>query len=154
TVPGQGTAGITNHFVNSANHGRYWYNTPLIKWDHNFGQRDRFYAILSEFHGYEYRSTNTFNKPAAQGNIDNNRTFTGLNLNETHVISATAVLDIKASYFRFTQYNGNFSDAARRITPASIGMLQMPHSPAVSDSVIPSISIAGLQGPIFGPTGD
>jgi hypothetical protein len=154
TGTGQGTAGITNNFVNAGNHGRYWYNTPLLKWDHNFGARDRFYAIFSEFHGYEYRSTNTFEKPLAQGNIDNNRTFTGLNLDETHVISPTAVLDLRASYFRFTQYNLNYSDVARRITPASIGMTQMPHSPGVSDSVIPSISIGGFQSPIFGPTGD
>jgi hypothetical protein len=154
SVPGQGAQGIANNFVNSANRGRYWYNQPIVRWDHNFGERDKFYALFSEFHGYEYRSTNTFNKPLAQGNIDNNRTFTGLNLDETHVISPTMVLDVKASYFRFTQYNGNFSDAARRITPASIGMTQMPHSPAVSDSVIPSITIGGFTGPLFGPTGD
>lgn len=154
TVPGQGTAGLTNNFVNSANRGRYWYNQPIVRWDHNFSEKNKFYALFSEFHGYEYRSTNTFNKPLAQGNIDNNRTFTGLNLDDTHVISPTMVLDIKASYFRFTQYNGNFSDAARRITPASIGMTQMPHSPAVSDSVIPSISIDGFTSPVFGPTGD
>ena len=51
--------------------------------------KNKFYALFSEFHGYEFRSTNTFPKPVAQGNIDNNRTFTGLNLDDTHVISPT-----------------------------------------------------------------
>jgi len=153
-VPGQGTAGLSNNFVNSANRGRYWYNQPIGRWDHNFGDKDKFYVLFTENHGYEYRSTNTFNKPLAQGNIDNNRTFTGLNLDEAHVMSPTTVLDIKASYFRFTQFNGNYSDAARRITPASIGMTQLQHAPTVSDSVIPSISIGGFTAPLFGPTGD
>jgi hypothetical protein len=154
TVPGQGTAGISNNYVNRANRGRYWYNTPLIKWDHNFGDRDKFNATFLEFHGYEYRSTNTFPKPAALGNIDNNRTTTGLTLDWTHVLSATAVADVRASVFRFTQYNGNYSDLARQITPASLGMTGLKSAPTVSDSVVPSISVGGFQSPIFGPTGD
>jgi hypothetical protein len=154
TVPGQGAQGLANNFVNSANRGRYWYNQPIVRWDHTFSEKNKLYAMVTQFHGYEYRSTNTFNKPLAQGNIDNNRTFASVNLDDTHVVSPTTVLDVKLSYFRFTQYNGNYSDQARRITPASLGMLNMPHSPAVSDSVIPSITIGGFTGPVFGPTGD
>ena len=50
--------------------------------------------LFSENHGFEYRSSTTFPPPVATGNTDNNRTFTGINLDETHVISPTAVLDI------------------------------------------------------------
>lgn len=72
--------------------------------------RDKFYALFSEFHGYEFRSSTTFPKPAAAGNIDNNRTFTGLNLDETHVISPTAVTDVEASFLRFAQLTPSYSD--------------------------------------------
>ena len=89
--------------MNAANTGRYWYNSPIVRWDHNFSEKNKFYALFSEYHGYEFRSTNTFPKPVAQGNIDNNRTFTGLNLDDTHVLSPTMVLDVKASFFRFVQ---------------------------------------------------
>jgi hypothetical protein len=158
TNVGQGIGGLANNFNNSGNHGRYWYNQPIVRWDHAFSEKNKFNAMVTEFHGYEYRSSNTFNKPAANGNIDNNRTFESLNLNDTHVISATTVFDVKASFFRFTQYNGNFSDQARAISPTVLGMTNMPHSPAVSDSHVPSITITNYGGqptnPIFGPTGD
>ena len=121
-APGQGAAGITSNYVNAGNTGRYWYNQPIVRWDHNFSSKNKLYALFSEFHGYEFRSTNTFPKPVAQGNIDNNRTFTGLNLNDTHVISPTAVLDIKASFFRFVQLTPGYSDQARAITAQSIGI--------------------------------
>ncbi|MBS1857453.1 MAG: TonB-dependent receptor [Acidobacteria bacterium] len=149
-APGQGAAGITSNYVNAANTGRYWYNQPIVRWDHNFGSRNKFYALFSEFHGYEYRSTSTFPKPLAQGNIDNNRTFTGLNLDDTHVLSPTTVLDVKLSYFRFTQLTPGYSDLARAISAQSIGMTNMIHAPTVPDSVIPNIYINAYTGPLFG----
>ena len=112
-APGQGTAGLANNYLNPANTGRYWYNQPIVHWDHNFSERDKFYALFGEFHGYEFRSSTTFPPPVATGNTDNNRTFTGLFLGETHVISPTAVLDLKASYFRFTQLTPGYTAAAR-----------------------------------------
>jgi hypothetical protein len=148
--PGQGTGGISNNYVNANNYGRYWYNQPIIRWDHVIGQNDKFYALFSEFHGYEFRSTNQYPPPVAQGNVDNNRTFTGLNLDETHVISPTMVLDLKASWFRFVQLTPGYSTAAQGITAASIGMTNMPHSPTVDKGVIPNITIAGFTGPLFG----
>jgi hypothetical protein len=149
-APGQGAAGITNNYVNAANTGRYWYNQPIVRWDHNISSKNKFYALFSEFHGYEFRSTNTFPKPVAQGNIDNNRTFTGLNIDDTHVISPTAVLDVKASFFRFVQLTPGYSDQARAISAQSLGMTNMIHAPTVADSVLPNISLNGFTGPLFG----
>ncbi len=149
-APGQGAAGITSNYVNASNTGRYWYNAPMARWDHNFSAKNRFNALFSENHGYEYRSTSTFPKPVAQGNIDNNRTFTGLNLDDTHVLSPTAVLDVKLSFFRFVQLTPGYSDQARTISAQSIGMTNMIHAPTVPDSVIPNISIGGFTGPLFG----
>ncbi len=148
--PGQGTGGISNNYVNANNYGRYWYNQPIIRWDHVISDRDKFYAMFSEFHGFEYRSTNQYPPPLAQGNTDNNRTFTGINLDETHVLSASAVLDIKASWFRFVQLTPGYTAAAQGITAASVGMTNMPHAPTVSTGVIPNINIGGFTGALFG----
>jgi len=148
--PGQGTGGISNNYVNANNYGRYWYNQPIVRWDHVFGDKDKFYAMFSEFHGFEYRSTNQYPPPLAQGNVDNNRTFTGVNLNETHVFSSTMVLDLKASWWRFVQLTPGYSTAAQGITAASLGMTNFPHAPTVSTGVVPNINISGFTSPLFG----
>jgi Carboxypeptidase regulatory-like domain len=148
--PGQGTAGLANNYLNPFNTGRYWYNQPIVRFDHTFGDRDKFYALFTEFHGYEFRSSTTFPAPVATGNTDNNRTFTGLNLDETHVFSPTAVLEVKASFFRFVQLTPGYTAAAQSITPQSLGMTGMIHAPTVTKSVIPNINIGGFTGPLFG----
>jgi len=148
---GQGVSGLTNNFFNTNNEGRYWYNQPIARWDHVIGDKDKFNFMFSEFHGFEYRSTNGFGPPVVgNGNIDNNRTFTGVNLEETHVISADKFLDIKASYFRFTQLTPGYTEQAQSITPASVGMTGMIHAPTVTTSVIPNINIGGFASPLFG----
>ncbi|HYW47027.1 MAG TPA: TonB-dependent receptor [Bryobacteraceae bacterium] len=148
--PGQGTGGIANDYLNAANHGRYWYNQEMARWDHNFGEKDKFYALFSQFHGFEYRSSTTYAPPLATGNSDNNRTFTGLNLDETHMLSPTAVLDVKLSFMRFVQLTPGYTAEARAISPASIGMTGMIQAPTVSDAVIPNINIGGFTGALFG----
>ena len=145
-----GFPGITNNFINPTNEGRYWYNSPIIKWDHNFSDRDKFNMSFSENHGFEYRSTTTFAPPVATGNTYNNRTFTGINLDETHVISPTAVLDLRAGWFRFVQFSPGYTTDALAITPASIGMTGMIHAPSVTQSAIPNINIGGYTGALFG----
>ena len=148
---GQGTAGLSNNFFNTNNEGRYWYNQPMARWDHSFGEKDKLYGMFSEQHGFEYRSSNGFGPPVVgNGNIDNNRTFTGVTLDETHVISPTMVLDVRANYFRFVQLTPGYTEQAQSITPASVGMTGMIHAPTVSQSVIPNINIAGFASPLFG----
>jgi len=147
---GQGNGGIANNFINPTNEGRYWYNSPIIRWDHNFSDRDKFFMMFSENHGFEYRSSTTFPPPVATGNTYNNRTFTGINLDETHVISSTAVLDLRAGFFRFVQFTPGYTTDALAITPQSIGMADMIHAPTVSTAAIPNININGFTGPLFG----
>ena len=145
------SATSNNDFFNTNNEGRYWYNQPISRWDHVIGDKDKFSVLFSEFHGFEYRSTNGFPPPVmGSGNIDNNRTFTGLNLGETHVISPDLVLDVKASYFRFVQLTPGYTEEAQSITPASVGMTGMIHAPTVDTSVIPNINIGGFASPLFG----
>jgi hypothetical protein len=150
TSPGQGAGGITNNFVLNTNEGRYWYNQPLVRWDHVFGEKDKFTAMYTQFHGFEYRSSNGFPQPAATGNTDNERTFNGVNLDWTHVLSPTAVLDVRGNVARFTQLSPGYNSQALGITPQSIGMTNMIHAPTVNTAVIPNISIGGMTGPLFG----
>ena len=146
---GVGQGGISGNYVASPNLGRYWYNQPIVHFDHNFTDRDKFSAMFSEFHGFEYRSSNGFQPPLALGNTYNNRTFTGVNLDETHVISPTMVLDIRANYFRFVQLTPGYTSQAQAITPQSIGMTNMVEAPTVTSKVIPNFAIAGF-GTFFG----
>ena len=148
-----GSIGISNNYLNPFNEGRYWYNQPIVRWDHVFSDKDKFYAMFEEFHGFEYRSSSTFPPPVATGNSDNNRTFTGLNLDETHVISPTAVLDIRANWFRFVQLTPSYTSQAQAITAASVGMTGLQPAPTVSNSQIPEINIGGFTGTLFGSGG-
>lgn len=147
---GQGLGGIASDFVSNPNLGRYWYNQPIIRFDHTFSDRDKFNAMFSEFHGFEYRSTNGFAPPVALGNTYNNRTYTGINLDETHVISPTMVLDLRANYMRFVQLSPGYTSQAQAITPQSLGMTNMVEAPTVTNAVIPNIDLVGYTGGLFG----
>ena len=143
---GQGLGGIAGNYIANPNLGRYWYNQPIIRFDHNFSDKDKFNAMFSEFHGFEYRSSNGFAPPLATGNTYNNRTFTGLNLDETHIISPTMVLDLRANFFRFVQLSPGYTSQAQAITPQSLGMTNLTGAPTVTTSVVPNLDIVGYSG--------
>ncbi len=148
---GQGTGGLTNNFYNNNNEGRYWYNQPIGHWDHLFSDKDHLSFMFSEFHGFEFRSSNGFEPPlTAAGNIDNERTFTGVNIDESHVISSNMVFDLRAGFFRFVQLSPGYTQEATQITAASVGMTGMQHAPTVSEGIIPNINIGGFASPLFG----
>src|ERR1700684_1493658 len=37
--------GIANNYINPTNEGRYWYNQPIARWDHNFSDNDKFNVL-------------------------------------------------------------------------------------------------------------
>lgn len=147
---GQGDGGISGNFVANRNQGRYWYNQPIVHFDHIFSDRDKISVLYSQFHGYEFRSSTGFAKPIATGNTDNERDFTGLNIYETHIISPTLVLDLRGNVARFVQLSPGYNNEALAITPQSVGITGLIHAPTVSASVIPNITIGGFSGPLFG----
>ncbi len=141
---GQGQGGISGNYVSNPNLGRYWYNQPIIRYDHSFSDKDKFNAMFSEFHGFEYRSSNGFQPPLALGNTYNNRTYTGINIDETHVVTPTMFLDLRINYFRFVQLTPGYTSQAQAITPQSLGMTNMIQAPTVNQAVIPNIIISGM----------
>lgn len=136
-------AGLNNNFVANSNVGRYYYNQPMGRWDHIFGPQDRLYAMVTHQHGYEYRSSTGFPKPAATGNTDNERTDQNYIAAWTHVLSPTTVLDVRGSFGRFIQYTPGYNDQALDITAADIGMTKMVHAPTFTKASLPAITVGG-----------
>ena len=81
---------LVQNFV-SSNTGRYYYNQPMVRFDHVFNENNKFYGMYTGQDGYEYRAN--FPKPAAApGNVDNKRTFNNVVANYTRVMSPTTVI--------------------------------------------------------------
>jgi hypothetical protein len=142
----QGT--LVQNYV-SSNTGRYYYNQPMFRFDHNFGVNDKFYAMYSFQDGYEYRAN--FPKPAAApGNVDNKRTFNNLVLNYTRVVSSTTVFDVRASYYRFVQKSPGYNDEALKLTATKdFGMTKMVNPPTSPGDIVPGFTVGGYD-QIFG----
>jgi len=64
--PAPNLTGQTQNFLAANNTGRYRYDQPMARWDHNFDQNNRLYGILTFQHGHEFRNQNGF-PPPAQG---------------------------------------------------------------------------------------
>ncbi|HYP05311.1 MAG TPA: carboxypeptidase regulatory-like domain-containing protein, partial [Bryobacteraceae bacterium] len=133
---------LNNNFVAKDNLGRYYYNQPMGRWDHVAGSNDKFNLVVTYQKGYEFRSTTGFPKPAATGNTDNRRINLNYIANWTHVVSPTTVVDVRASYGRFTQITPGYNDEASEISSKDIGMTNMIHAPTYKDAV-PAITASG-----------
>jgi hypothetical protein len=144
TVPGQ----LLQNYV-SSNVGRYYYNQPMFRFDHNFGVNDKFYAMYTGQDGYEYRAN--FPKPAAApGNVDNKRTFQNVILNYTKVLNSNTVFDIRASYYRFVQKTPGYNDQALEMTATGdFGMTKMVNPPTSPGDIVPGFTVGGY-GQLFG----
>jgi hypothetical protein len=143
-VPGQ----LLQNYV-SSNTGRYYYNQPMVRFDHNFGVNDKFYAMYTGQDGYEYRAN--FPKPAAApGNVDNKRTFQNVILNYTKVLSSSTVFDIRTSYYRFVQKTPGYNDEALKMTATGdFGMTKMVNPPTSPGDIVPGFTVGGY-GQLFG----
>jgi hypothetical protein len=144
TVAGQ----LLQNYV-SSNTGRYYYNQPMVRFDHYFASNNKFYAMYTGQDGYEYRAN--FPKPAAApGNVDNKRTFNNLILSYTRVLSATAVFDIRGSYYRFVQKTPGYNDQALKLTATKdFGMTKMVNPPTSPGDIVPGFTVGGY-GQILG----
>jgi hypothetical protein len=146
--PAPNGPGINNNFVAAGNLGRYYYEQPMVRWDHVFGQNDKLYGIYTGQTGYEYRSTTGFPRPAATGNTNNERVDQNVIIDYTHVLNASTVLDLRASFGRFVQTTPGYSDPSLKSSDV-IG-LTLPRSANSPGPVPPSINLGDYNGPIFG----
>ena len=139
TVPGQ----LLQNYV-SSNTGRYYYNQPMVRFDHNFGVNDKFYAMFTGQDGYEYRAN--FPKPgAAPGNVDNKRTFTNVILNYTRVLSSTHACSTSAHRITASCKRRPATTTRRSSCRRSkdFGMTQMVHPPTSPGDIVPGFTVGG-----------
>jgi hypothetical protein len=140
---------LNANFIAAGNVGRYYYEQPMVRWDHIFGQNDKLYGVYTGQQGYEYRSSTGFPKPAATGNTNNQRTDQNAIIDYTHVMTATTVFDVRGSFGRFVQTTPGYSDLS--LTAAgTFGMTQLKHAPNSPGDVPPSINVGDFSGSLFG----
>jgi hypothetical protein len=142
---------LNQNFVASGNEGRYTYNQPMVRWDHVFSDTDKFYSLFAFQHGTEYRNQTGFPAPAAQGNINTQRTYQTYIADWTHVFSPTTVLDVRGSFGRFTSYFPSNSDPMFQAT--ELGIMQAFNAPSSAlSNTVPSVLVNGYSS-LFGGTG-
>ncbi|MBI5087259.1 MAG: TonB-dependent receptor, partial [Acidobacteria bacterium] len=130
-----------NYYTNTA--GRYHYDQPIGRWDHIFSDRDKFYAMVTFQHGKEYRNQTGFDPPAGSGDINSQRTDQNYIAAWTHMLSTTAVLDVRGSYGRFTTMFPRYTDY--NFTIDKLGMTRMPHAPTSTYNSVPRFDVSGFS---------
>ncbi len=138
-APNGNFGGLNQNFFATANTGQYHYNQPMGRWDHIVNQNDRFYAMFTYQHGYEWRNSTGFDAPAREGEMFSQRTDQNYIADYTHIMGPSAVLDIRGSFGRFTSVFPRISDY--NFTPQSIGMTNMPKAPNVALNVAPTFTM-------------
>jgi hypothetical protein len=129
----------SNYYANT--NGRYRYDQPMGRWDHNFSDADKFYTLVTYQHGKEYRNSTGFDPPAGSGDINSQRTDQNYIAAWTHVLSATSVLDIRGSFGRYTPYFPRYTDYD--FTIDKLGMTKMPHAPTNPQATAPRFDVGG-----------
>jgi carboxypeptidase family protein len=130
---------LSQNFFATSNAGRYHYNQPMGRWDHNFSQNDRLYALFTYQHGYEYRNQTGFPPPAGSGDIFSQRTDQNYIADWTHVLSPSSVLDVRGSFGRFTSLFPRYTDFS--LTADQLGIKQIIHAPTVTSNTAPVVTL-------------
>ncbi len=131
---------LSSNFYTNTN-GRYRYDQPMGRWDHNFSERDKLYVLVTYQHGKEYRNSTGFLPPAGSGDINSQRTDQNYVAAWTRVLSPTSVLDIRGSIGRFTSMFPRYTDYD--FTVDKLGMTKMPHAPTNPQATVPRFDVSG-----------
>jgi len=138
--------GLGNNFAAQNNPSRYYYEQPMVRWDHVFSEKDKLYAFFSYQTGREFNSSTGF--PA---NVDGGccpgtmRADHNAILDWTHVMSPTAVLDVNLSWGRFIETMPGYRDMSLKYTDVGIKTLPIAPTNALYQ-VIPYINMTGNTG--------
>ena len=126
--PAPNTTGMTSNFVAANSTGKYFYDQPMARWDRVIDESNRVNALVTFQHGQEYRNQTGIPGLGASGNINTQRTNVNFIAAWTRILSPSAMLDVRASFGRFTSY---FPDAntASGLTAKDLGMTGAVHAP-------------------------
>jgi hypothetical protein len=133
-----GTFAQTFDYSNST--GLYHYYQPMFRWDRQIDASDRFYALFTFQHGQEYRNQTGIPGAAAAGNINTQRQPLNIIAAWTRILSPSTVLDVRASFSRFTQFFPD-TNLTVGVTAASLGMTNLAHAPTSTLGAPPEILI-------------
>jgi hypothetical protein len=140
TPNGPDPLALSQNFFATSNVGRYRYDQPMGRWDHIISQNDRFYALVTFQHGWEFRNQSGFPQPAEYGDIYSQRTDQNYIGDWTHVMGANKVIDVRGSFGRFTSIfprTRSFDFKAK-----DLGMQHMIQSPnAIYNNLAPRITM-------------
>ncbi len=138
---------LQNNFNNPNVKDAYMYNQPMVRIDHNFGDKDKVYAIYTGQHGTENRNTSGFPSPADSGNINNARSDQNAIAGYTRILSPTAVFDARLSWGRFTNNQPNQGDPS--FLASSLG-ISGSCAPTVPQCSAPVFNFNNSLGNLFG----
>ena len=140
--------GQTNNFI-STNPGKYEYVQPIIRIDHDFGSKTKFYGMFAHWDGTESRSTNGFDGPAMRGDL-NYRSNHTIVLDLTRTFTSTLFGDLRVSWNRTfkTTANGAVAAGLADLEDTDLG-LTMPVRQGLITTVTrnwaPQIAVAGFE---------
>lgn len=138
--PAPNMPGLTQNFVATNNVGVYRTDQPIGRWDRVIGDKDRFYAVVTFQKGREFRNQTGFPPPVSVGNMHSQRQNMNYIIDWTRIVSPTAVLDIRASYGRFTSmFPYGLMDSG--FTADDLGMTQMIQAPTAKAKHPPRIQL-------------
>jgi hypothetical protein len=138
--PAPNAPGLTQNYVAANSTGKYFYNQPMARWDRVLDQNNRIYTLFTFQHGQEYRNQTGIPGDAASGNINTQRTNINMIADWTRILSPTAILDIRASFGRFTSYFPD-TDLTSGLTAQALGMTNLIHAPTSTQGYPPRIVI-------------
>ncbi len=147
--PQPNVAGNTyNANYSATDPGRYSYDQPMIRVDHDITERTRLYGIYTEFNGHEYRNTSGLPADISRGNINNSRKSFTASFDVTHEFSETRVGDIRVAWNRAVNRDPNGGAAAglagAGFTSGSLG-IGLPAIPTTTVNLPPQINLIGSR---------
>jgi hypothetical protein len=135
---------LVNNYLLKGNLGRYHFDQPSGRWDHSFGDGDKFSFLAIGQRGQEFKNNSGYPGPGTQGSINSTRASQTYSADYTHIFSPTKVLDVKVAYTRYTQtwFYGNL---AADPSPADLGVT-LPITPVNSTrNLAPKYSIQNYK---------
>ena len=131
--------GFADNYVSAGSTGKYRYEQPMARWDHQIDDRNRLYTVVTFQDGSEYRNS-TVPGPAAGGNIGSNRTNFNAIASWTRIISPTAIFDLRASFGRYSEKMPH-AVTDGEVTTETLGITKMAQAPASPPNQPPRITV-------------
>ncbi len=150
--PAPNIGGLTQNFVRTNGTGQYAYFQPIVRWDHTLSQNDRVTTTITFQHGHEYRDQTGMPYPATAGNIWSERTSFNAISNWTRILNSSTILDVRASFGRFTSFFPDVLLTAQGVSARDFG-INMPYPPGAFGTFPPRIVIDQFTN-LFGTGGN